>query len=119
MTLVNLRTISSIPLIPYFADKQKQARKALQWLRGKDADVSREFAEIERMNNEEGGGDDESSTGCSEVFKKMYIRPLAISIGLMFFQQMSGINAVIFYTVKIFKVCISAFYLYRTKIFLN
>ncbi|KAL1465303.1 hypothetical protein WDU94_004886 [Cyamophila willieti] len=84
-------------------NKQKQARKALQWLRGKDADVSREFAEIEKMNNEDGGGDEDGSTGCSEVFKAMYARPLLISIGLMFFQQMSGINAVIFYTVKIFK----------------
>nr|WEY18729.1 trehalose transporter 1 [Bactericera cockerelli] len=84
-------------------NKQKQARKALQWLRGDDADISREFAEIEKMNNDGNEGDDESSTGCSEVFKAMYMRPLLISIGLMFFQQMSGINAVIFYTVKIFK----------------
>ena len=32
-----------------------------------------------------------------------YVRPLFISLGLMFFQQMSGINAVIFYTVSIFE----------------
>ncbi|XP_026682851.1 facilitated trehalose transporter Tret1-like [Diaphorina citri] len=81
-------------------NKQKQARKALQWLRGKDADISREFAEIEKMNNEGNAAEDENSTGCSEVFKAMYMRPLLISIGLMFFQQMSGINAVIFYPIS-------------------
>lgn len=83
-------------------NKQKQARKALQWLRGPNADISREFAEIEKMNNE-GNADEDSTNGCSEVFKPMYMRPLLISMGLMFFQQMSGINAVIFYTVNIFK----------------
>ncbi|XP_018905127.2 trehalose transporter 1-like protein isoform X3 [Bemisia tabaci] len=82
-------------------NKHKKARKALQWLRGQNADISAEFDEIEKTNAE--SNKNEKTAGCSELFAKMYRRPLLISIGLMFFQQMSGINAVIFYTVKIFK----------------
>ena len=33
-----------------------------------------------------------------------YFKPLAISMGLMFAQQFSGINAVMFYSVSIFRV---------------
>ncbi len=33
-----------------------------------------------------------------------YVKPLAISMGLMFFQQFSGINAVMFYSVNIFRL---------------
>lgn len=32
------------------------------------------------------------------------LKPLAISLGLMFFQQLSGINAVMFYSVSIFRL---------------
>jgi len=42
-----------------------------------------------------------------ELFKRKNILPLLISLGLMLFQQMSGINAVIFYTVQIFQVRVS------------
>jgi len=38
-----------------------------------------------------------------ELLKLNNLKPLSISLGLMFFQQFSGINAVIFYTVQIFK----------------
>ena len=31
------------------------------------------------------------------------IKPLAISLGLMFFQDFTGVNAVVFYTVNIFQ----------------
>jgi facilitated trehalose transporter len=75
--------------------------KSLQWLRGKDADISQELREIENVNNESM----KSPSGSSfELFNKSNIKPLLISLGLMFFQQMSGINAVVFYTVMIFKV---------------
>jgi facilitated trehalose transporter len=75
--------------------------KSLQWLRGKDADISQELREIENINNESM----KSPSGSSfELFNKSNIKPLLISLGLMFFQQMSGINAVVFYTVMIFKV---------------
>ena len=45
-----------------------------------------------------------------ELFSVSYLKPLAISLGLMFIQQFSGINAVMFYSVSIFKV--SYFVLY-------
>uniref|UniRef100_A0A1B6E2N3 Major facilitator superfamily (MFS) profile domain-containing protein n=1 Tax=Clastoptera arizonana TaxID=38151 RepID=A0A1B6E2N3_9HEMI len=81
--------------------KHKKARKALQWLRGEETDISREFTEVEKNTNQ--AEKDDGSSACSELFSKRYARPLLISIGLMFFQQMSGINAVIFYTVRIFQ----------------
>lgn len=82
-------------------DKNKKAKKALQWLRGKNADVTQEFSEIEKANHV---GKNEEMPGYLSLFSKMYSKPLLISMGLMLFQQLSGINAVIFYTVKIFKV---------------
>lgn len=48
----------------------------------------------------------EKSASGSQIFellKRQNLKPLSISLGLMFFQQMSGINAVIFYTTSIFK----------------
>jgi len=75
--------------------------KALQWLRGTDTDISQELQEIENAHNES----EKSATGSTfELFNKSNVRPLLISLGLMFFQQMSGINAVVFYTVMIFRV---------------
>jgi facilitated trehalose transporter len=75
--------------------------KSLQWLRGKDTDISHELREIENAHNESV----KSTSGSSfELFSKSHIKPLLISLGLMFFQQMSGINAVVFYTVMIFEV---------------
>ncbi|XP_050524306.1 facilitated trehalose transporter Tret1-like isoform X2 [Daktulosphaira vitifoliae] len=81
-------------------NKGKKAKRALQWLRGKNADVSQEFSEIEKANTM---GKNEEMPGYLSLFSKMYSKPLLISMGLMLFQQFSGINAVIFYTVKIFK----------------
>jgi facilitated trehalose transporter len=69
-------------------------------LRGKDADISHELKEIENAHNESM----KNSNSAFDLFNKNNIKPLLISLGLMFFQQMSGINAVIFYTVMIFKV---------------
>lgn len=95
------------------ADKNKKAKKALQWLRGKDADITQEFGEIEKANHV---GKNEEMPGYLSLFSKMYSKPLLISMGLMLFQQLSGINAVIFYTVKIFKVCTETFQLRATSV---
>lgn len=79
--------------------KYDEAREALQWLRGKKTDVQEEFHEIETNCEAQTA----SKGGVKELFKMAYLRPLLISLGLMFFQQLSGINAVIFYTVSIFE----------------
>jgi len=38
-----------------------------------------------------------------DLMTMRYLKPLFISLGLMFFQQLSGVNAVIFYTESIFE----------------
>lgn len=82
--------------------KTKRARKSLQWLRGRNADVSDELTTVEKMHVD---SERQATQGAlSELFKGSNLKPLLISLGLMFFQQMSGINAVIFYTVQIFEV---------------
>lgn len=75
------------------------ARNSLQWLRGKDADVSEEFQSMVSAQRVDEKG---SSSNITDLFTKPNLKPLLISLGLMFFQQMSGINAVIFYTTEIF-----------------
>ncbi|CAL1687683.1 unnamed protein product [Lasius platythorax] len=81
--------------------KAKMARKALQWLRGKNGDITEELAMIEKIHQK--SIESEQNNTFSELMKRNNLKPLLISLGLMFFQQMSGINAVIFYTVQIFK----------------
>ncbi|KAL9913287.1 facilitated trehalose transporter Tret1 isoform X2 [Glossina fuscipes] len=80
---------------------EDNARKALVWLRGKQADVDPELKGLVRSQVDD---DRQATTNqISELFKRNNLKPLSISLGLMFFQQFSGINAVIFYTVSIFK----------------
>ena len=77
-----------------------EARTSLQWLRGGKTDIQEEFLEIESNHKSQSTT---STGGVRELLKMAYVRPLLISLGLMFFQQLSGINAVIFYTVTIFE----------------
>lgn len=82
-------------------NREERARKALVWLRGKEADVEPELKGLLRSQ-----ADDERQARQNqlmELLKRNNLKPLSISLGLMFFQQFSGINAVIFYTVQIFK----------------
>jgi MFS family permease len=81
--------------------REERARKALQWLRGKQADVEPELKGIVRSHCE--AERHASKNAVFDLMKRSNLKPLMISLGLMFFQQLSGINAVIFYTVSIFK----------------
>ncbi|XP_029722410.1 facilitated trehalose transporter Tret1 isoform X1 [Aedes albopictus] len=81
--------------------RDDRARKALQWLRGKKADVDPELKGI--IKSHQDAERHASQSAMLDLMKKANLKPLLISLGLMFFQQLSGINAVIFYTVQIFQ----------------
>ncbi|XP_017020081.1 facilitated trehalose transporter Tret1 isoform X1 [Drosophila kikkawai] len=81
--------------------REERARKALVWLRGKEADVEPELKGL--MRSQADADRQATQNTMLELLKRNNLKPLSISLGLMFFQQMSGINAVIFYTVQIFK----------------
>ncbi|XP_072752944.1 facilitated trehalose transporter Tret1 isoform X2 [Anoplolepis gracilipes] len=102
--LILMFTIPETPRWHISKGKSKMARKSLQWLRGKTADITEELSMIEKIHQEYLEIERNSSQSTfSELMKRNNLKPLLISLGLMLFQQMSGINAVIFYTVQIFK----------------
>jgi facilitated trehalose transporter len=80
--------------------KEEQAEKALQWLRGSETDIR---AELSAIKNTQLQSQKQAAT-LKDLMGKAYVKPLLTSLGLMLFQQFSGINAVIFYTVFIFDI---------------
>lgn len=79
---------------------EESARSALQWLRSKNYNIEAEFEEMKRSTQEHS----KRSINIKDVFTKSNMKPLFIALGLMFFQQLSGINAVIFFTTTIFEM---------------
>ncbi|XP_072402989.1 facilitated trehalose transporter Tret1-2 homolog isoform X1 [Diabrotica undecimpunctata] len=91
-----------IPETPKFLlgkGKLGQAKSSLQWLRGKNSDIEKEFADLQRIQQESNA----LNANILDLLSKKNMKLLVVALGLMFFQQFSGINAVIFYTTKIFK----------------
>ncbi len=60
-----------------------------------------EFQRIKE--NEEKNSGKKNKIKPREMLKGSVWKPLSISMGIMFFQQFTGINAMVFYTVSIFK----------------
>ncbi|KAF7151745.1 hypothetical protein RHSIM_Rhsim02G0015500 [Rhododendron simsii] len=79
--------------------KKKEFEAALRKLRGKDADISRDAAEIQAYIE-----DLQSlpKSRMTDLFDRKYIRSVIIGVGLMFFQQFGGINGVSFYVSETF-----------------
>ena len=93
-----------MPESPYYLimrGKDAEARKALQWLRGNDYNIDGDFKELEdTFKQQEAIG----TVSVKEFFTKgVYLKPAMIMLALMFFQQYSGINAVVFYLTDIFQ----------------
>lgn len=80
----------------------EDAKKALQWLRGKNINIDKEMLELTHSQAES----DLTSSGnaIGQLFTRKYLPAIFISLCLMLFQQLSGINAVIFYASRIFKM---------------
>lgn len=93
-------TMPETPVYLVKIDDIEGARRSLRYFRGKSYDVQREIdelkAEVKQSQSKKGGVRDLIATPANK-------RALMASLGVMVFQQLSGINAVIFYTVPIFK----------------
>ncbi|KAK3740542.1 hypothetical protein QZH41_020676 [Actinostola sp. cb2023] len=78
-------------------NKRHDAVKALEWFKGPTIDTENECYAIESAM------DDNQHITCSEFCKPAILKPLFISLMVMFFQQFCGVNAVIFNCAAIFK----------------
>nr|AHF27419.1 putative sugar transporter 5 [Phaedon cochleariae] len=78
--------------------KYKEARESMQKIRGSTVNVDYELDAIQKKSKEDGKGN------IMDIYRsKALTKALGISVGLVFFQQFSGINAVLFYAQTIFK----------------
>lgn len=93
--------IKETPRFLISKNKEEESRQSLQWLRGSKTNIDKEFHELKKNLQ-----DEESEESALESLKMLFsinhLKPMGIVLGLMAFQQWSGINAVIFYTTKIF-----------------
>ncbi|XP_062018553.1 sugar transporter ERD6-like 7 [Rosa rugosa] len=81
--------------------KHKEFEVALQKLRGEDADVSHEAAEIQDYI---ATLDHLPKAKMLDLFQRRYSRSVIIGVGLMVCQQFGGINGVCFYVSSIFEL---------------
>ncbi|KAM9271583.1 solute carrier family 2, facilitated glucose transporter member 8 isoform 2-T2 [Morus bassanus] len=96
---IMLLFMSFMPETPRFLlnhNKRSEAIASLHFLRGPHADLEWECRQIETSIQEEG-------LNLSEFKNPSIYRPLLIGMALMFFQQVTGINAVMFYAETIFE----------------
>ncbi|XP_055379051.1 facilitated trehalose transporter Tret1-2 homolog isoform X2 [Condylostylus longicornis] len=78
----------------------ESAQKSIKWLRGADYDHTQELSELQIERDQIKNN---KVNFFAAMSRPVTIKALFISLGLMSFQQLSGINAVIFYTGGIFK----------------
>ncbi|KFM08085.1 Solute carrier family 2, facilitated glucose transporter member 8, partial [Aptenodytes forsteri] len=96
---IMLLFMSFMPETPRFLlnrNKRSEAIASLRFLRGPHADHEWECRQMEASVQEEG-------LNLSEFKNPSIYRPLLIGVALMFFQQVTGINAVMFYAETIFE----------------
>ncbi|NXJ65377.1 GTR8 protein, partial [Rostratula benghalensis] len=96
---IMLLFMSFMPETPRFLlhqNKRSEAIAALSFLRGPHADHAWECRQTEASVQEEG-------LNLSEFKNPSIYRPLVTGVALMFFQQVTGINAVMFYAETIFE----------------
>ncbi|XP_018897624.2 facilitated trehalose transporter Tret1 isoform X1 [Bemisia tabaci] len=88
------------PVYLTMVSRPKAAAASLQWLRGRDYDIYAEIRVIEAVVQE---GRDVEVTYGDFISDAASFRGIIIAMGLFFFQQMCGINVVIFYMNTVFE----------------
>ena len=90
--------IPETPRYLLMRDRKQEALQSLAWLRGPVADIDEECRDIE-----ENLPDKNDKFTLGDLFSQpQLLAPLKVSAGLIVFQQLTGINVVMFYTVSIF-----------------
>lgn len=89
--------IPESPRFLYQTNRKGEATKQLMWLRNDEDQCNKELEELE----------DSMSSSSEATWKQVFttasiLKPFAISLSLMFFQQFSGVNALLFYLKDIF-----------------
>lgn len=97
LALILMPVLPETPQWLLLRNRKADALASLSRLRGPHTDVQEECRDIEE------GLNPQETVSWQDFRKPDLLRPLVLSIGLMVFQQFSGINAVIFYTVSIFE----------------
>ncbi|KAK7397245.1 hypothetical protein VNO78_18412 [Psophocarpus tetragonolobus] len=100
--LVQLLGLFFIPESPRWLVKfghWERSESVLQRLRGKDADVSQEAAEIRDFTEVLQRQTEASIFG---LFQWQYLKSLTVGVGLMILQQFGGVNGISFYASSIF-----------------
>ena len=95
--------VSFMPESPFMLlsrGQEEQAERSLQWLRGRDYDVSEEMSDLREAL--EAKRSVRPIDLRSLLTKGVYLRPFCIMLVIHFVQQFSGINAVVFYLTDIF-----------------
>ncbi|XP_046727821.1 solute carrier family 2, facilitated glucose transporter member 6-like isoform X2 [Silurus meridionalis] len=98
--LIMLFLLCFMPNSPRFLltkDKDDEAKRALQWLRGPDTDYESEFQRIKHSVISQGG------MRCSDFTKSFYLKPILISVFMRILQQMTGITPILIYMEPIFE----------------
>ena len=96
-------TVTRVPESPTYLVKKRRiedAKKSLEYYRGSSYNIWKELQDLEQDISES----TKAKVSIRDLISSKGTRKaLIVSLGLMIFQQLSGINAVIFYSVKIFE----------------
>ena len=72
-------------------------------LHSRRTNIDEEFQRIIDNVKKNDKNEERQNVKFKELLKGSVLKPLGISMGLMFFQQFTGVNAVVYYTVGIFQ----------------
>ncbi|KAK4739184.1 hypothetical protein R3W88_002881 [Solanum pinnatisectum] len=101
--IIQLLGLFFIPESPRWlakAGQWKECEASLQRLRGKDANISEEAAEIKDYTETL---QKLSEAKIIDLFQKKYAHSLIVGVGLMVLQQFGGVNAIAYYASSIFE----------------